>query len=435
MCIGVSNLFTLIAVKLIATIVMKFLRSLDESVKLIKAVGYIGRRGDSMDAALFARMFVDSDVVDVERLKEKYPEADGAEFMRILYSTIYRALPLRDELGQALMYSDYVRMPADMLRLLLTPQRSGQVYGARAIEEEICALLTLEDLEFNPEHARMMVRGMRVTSAMDKRMKALKKGMEFIGEPKNKITEKRINVIYQMVVQPFAAAEEQLLPKQYYRHKNIGQAEGDTQMQGVSYEKLPQCMADLVEFMNTADNLDDLTKAAMIHYYILYLQPYFTGNETMARLVSFLYLVQQGYPSTLFISFTKCIVQSRSLYEQTKQLMYKNKAESGVVDVTPFLRYYAEHVYRKAEMPLPVPKNTIEACKKAQDEGLVTVRQKALWDFILSAYGCDEFTETQLCSDFKHISNTTVSKFLVRFVSLGLIEKTRYSGRFKYRVK
>ena len=80
---------------------MKFLRSLDESVKLIKTVGYIRRRGDSMDAALFARMFVDSDVVDVERLKEKYPEADGAEFMRILYSTIYRALPLRDETGKA----------------------------------------------------------------------------------------------------------------------------------------------------------------------------------------------------------------------------------------------------------------------------------------------------------------------------------------------
>lgn len=388
-----------------------------------------------MDAALFAQMFVDSDVVDVEKLKEKYPETNRTEFMRILYGTIYQALPLYDEAGKALIYSDYIRMPADMLRLLLTPQRSGQVYGARAMEEEICALLTLENLEFNPEHARMMVRGMRVTSIMDKRMKALKKGMEFISEPKNKITEKRINVIYQIVVQPFATAEEQLLPKQYYRHKNIWQSEENAWLQGVSCEKLPQCMADLVEFMNVSDNLDDLTKAAMIHYYMIYLQPYFTGNETMARLVSFLYLVQRGYPSTLFISFTKCIVQSRFLYEQTKQLIYKNKVDSEFVDVTPFLCYYAEHVYREAEMPLPVPKNTIEACKKAQDDGLVTVRQKALWDFILSAYGCDEFTETQLYSDFKHISTTTVSKFLVRFVGLGLIEKTRYSGRFKYRVK
>lgn len=387
-----------------------------------------------MEAALFAKMLVDSDVIDMERLREKYPKKDWLEFMQILYNTVYRELPLRDELGQALMYSDYVRMPADMLRLLLTPQRSSQTYGARAVEEEICALLTLEDLEFNPEHARMMVRGMRVTNAMDKRMKALKKGIEFIGEPKNKITEKRINVIYQMVVQPFSAVGEQLLDKQYYRHKNIWQDQGK-RMQGVSYEKLPQCMADLVEFMNTADSLDDLSKAAIIHYYMLYLRPYFTGNETMARLVSALYLVQRGYPSVLFISFTKCIVQSRTIYEQTKQLMDRNWADSGILDVTPFLRYYEEHVYGKAEMPLPVPKNTIEACKRAQDDGLVTVRQKALWDFVLLAYGCDEFTETQLCSDFKHISNATVSKFLARFISLGLIEKTRYSGRFKYRVK
>ncbi len=387
-----------------------------------------------MEAALFAKMLVDSDVIDMERLREKYPKKDWLEFMQILYNTVYRELPLRDELGQALMYSDYVRMPADMLRLLLTPQRSSQTYGARAVEEEICALLTLEDLEFNPEHARMMVRGMRVTNAMDKRMKALKKGIEFIGEPKNKITEKRINVIYQIVVQPFSAAGEQLLDKQYYRHKNIWQDQGK-RMQGVSFEKLPQCMADLVEFMNTADSLDDLSKAAIIHYYMLYLRPYFTGNETMARLVSALYLVQRGYPSVLFISSTKCIVQSRTIYEQTKQLMNRNRADCGILDVTPFLRYYEKHVYGKAEMPLPVPKNTIEACKRAQDDGLVTVRQKALWDFVLLAYGCDEFTETQLCSDFKHISNATVSKFLARFVSLGLIEKTRYSGRFKYRVK
>lgn len=386
-----------------------------------------------MEAALFAKMFVDPDLNDLQKLRAKYADASWPEFLQILYGTIYSPLPLHDEFGRALRYSEYLRMPIEMIRLLMTPQRNGERYGARAVEEEIGALLTLEGVEFDRKQVRMMVCGMPATSALDKRMKALKETIELIGEPQEQITKKMIYKIYQMAVQPFAAEEDRLRPKRYYRHEDRMGA--DKKRQGVSYKKLPQYMDELVTFMNAADGMDDLAKAAAVHYDMLYLRPYFTGNETMAKLVASLYLVQRGYPSVLFLSFAKSIVRSRAAYEQTRASIRRNQERSGVLDITPFLAYYADHVYGEAKMPVMVPKDTLEAFQKAQNEGLITVRQKEVWEFILLAYGRGEFTNQKICSDFGHISYSAATKYLTAFVDLGLVERIRYGTQNRYRVK
>ena len=44
-----------------------------------------------------------------------------------------------------------------------------------------------------------------------------------------------------------------------------------------------------------------LLKAALIHFYMAYLHPYFDGNGRMARLMNLWYMVQQGYSSALFV--------------------------------------------------------------------------------------------------------------------------------------
>lgn len=385
-----------------------------------------------MEAALFARMLMESEAVGMAQLQTRYAEAIFREFQQLVYQTIYCAVPLRDEAGREMLYADSVRTPPDMQRLLLTPQRSAAYYGVKAMEEEIGALMTLENLEFEPDQVRMMVRGMPVNNPTEKRIKAIQKSLAFIGEPEHEINEKHIYLIYQTAVQPFVYPEDQLRPQEYYRCADFTAVD---ERVSISCERLPQCMADLVEFVNAEDGIDELMKAAMIHLYVLYLQPYFSGNELMARLLSLWYLVQRGYPSAMYISFTKYIVQNRAAYEKAKLEVRRNHEESGVLDVTPFLRYYVVNVYHEPALSVAVPKNALEACQKAQDEGFITRRQKALWDFVLSAYGGNEFTETQLRVEFGHVSRSTVAKFLMRFVELGLLEKIRYRGQFRYQVK
>lgn len=54
-----------------------------------------------------------------------------------------------------------------------------------------------------------------------------------------------------------------------------------------------------------------LLKAALIHFYITYLHPWFDGNGRMARLIYPWYLVQQRYSSALFVPLTEYVEKSR----------------------------------------------------------------------------------------------------------------------------
>ena len=75
-------------------------------------------------------------------------------------------------------------------------------------------------------------------------------------------------------------------------------------------------MDELFSFIHTADTMNDLHKAAAIHYYFAFLHPYFDGNGRMARMLHLWYLLQQGYSASLFLPFS-------SIIQKTKQDYYK----------------------------------------------------------------------------------------------------------------
>lgn len=76
---------------------------------------------------------------------------------------------------------------------------------------------------------------------------------------------------------------------------------------GLPWKKLPEYMADLIAYANAEGSDNDLLKAALLHFYIAYLHPYFDGNGRMARLLHLWYLVQQGYSSALFIPLSRYV--------------------------------------------------------------------------------------------------------------------------------
>ena len=66
----------------------------------------------------------------------------------------------------------------------------------------------------------------------------------------------------------------------------------------------------------------------------------------MARLLHLWYLVQRGYSSALFVPLSGFIERSRKGYYDAYTLIEQNARISGVLDVTPFLVYIIENVYR-----------------------------------------------------------------------------------------
>ena len=89
--------------------------------------------------------------------------------------------------------------------------------------------------------------------------------------------------------------------------------------------------------------------------------------------------------------------------------------------------------YHKLNGVLPTAQTT-EAFQTALSHGQVTEKEKALWEFVLSAYGDAEFSTKQLEKDFGNAAYATIRSFVLKFEKLGLLKSTQYGNRVKYAV-
>jgi Fic family protein len=295
--------------------------------------------------------------------------------------------------------------------------------------------MAIEDIEFSRDSVRKILKGLAPADESENRIYGLKKGLEYIADPQHKINEKNIHILYQLAIGNYLEKEEdKLLHGNQYRHDSVYIVGQEVEHTGLAYQKLPEYMSNLVDLINTQDDINDLLKASAIHFYFAYVHPYFDGNGRMARLLHQWYLVQQGYPATLFIPFSSFIEKSRKGYYNAYTLVENNYKISGVLDITPFLVYLTENVYNKIAGTMPKPK-TIEEFQNALSAGQVTAKEKALWNFVLSAYGLNEFSTKQLEKDYGDAAYATIRGFVLKLEKLGLLTGQSYGNKVKYKVK
>lgn len=387
-----------------------------------------------MDAALFAQMLSDKKVTNLKKLAYKYPQADIPEFIALLKNGFYKSVPLKDFHGSDLVYLEgTTQVHLSAAKILLTPQNSSQLYGTKAMEEEIISTFTIENIDFSRDSVRKIMAGYAPSDESENRIYGMKKGLEFISDPTHAMTEENIYQLYETAVGAFLTEEDKLLPGNYYRHDAVYIVGEKVEHTGISWEKLKDCMGDLIGFIQDKTPMNDLLKAALIHFYIAYLHPYFDGNGRMARLLHLWYLVQQGYSSALFIPLSEYVNKSRKGYYDAYTLVEDNAQISGVLDVTPFLVYFIENVYHKLDNALPAPATTA-AFDDALARGKITEKESALWHFVLSAYGSTEFSTKQLEKDFGNAAYATIRGFVLKFEELGVLRSIKYGNRNKYQI-
>lgn len=387
-----------------------------------------------MDAALFTKMLSDPMLVHLKKLKYKYPQADLSEFIALLQDGFYRSLPLHDFHGNPVVYlENAAQLRSSAAKILLTPQNSAQLYGTQAMEREILSTFTIEQIDTSRSSVRRILSGYAPTNEREQRIYGMKRGLEFIADPNNKISEETIYQLYQMVIGAFLPEEDQLLPGQRYRHDHVYIVGDKLEHTGLPWNKLAGYMEQLVAFIQQDSSINDLWKAALIHFYLAYLHPYFDGNGRMARLLHLWYLVQQGYSSALFVPLSEYIERSRKKYYDAFSLVEQNARISGVLDVTPFLLYFTEEVYHKlrSEQPDCV---TTDTFRQALQNGKITEKEHALWQFVLTAYADQPFSTKQLEKDFGNAAYATIRGFVLKFTELGLLRATKFSTRTKYQV-
>lgn len=388
-----------------------------------------------MDALLFTKMLSDPYVTDLRKLGYQYPQADMAEFISLLKDGFYKYVPLKDFNGGQLVYLEGVaQVRLSAARVLLTPQSSSQLYGIKAMEDEIVSTLAIEQIDTSRDSVRKILAGYAPADMAENRIYGMKKGLEFIADPKHRISRENLHRLYEMTIGEFLPEEDRLLPGNDYRHDSVYVVGAKVEHTGLPWQKLPDYMDGLIAFANENFDMNDLLKAALLHFYIAYLHPYFDGNGRMARLFHLWYLVQQGYSSALFVPLSRYVESSRKGYYNAYTLTERNAQISGVLDVTPFLVYFIEHVYHKLGDTFPAAA-TKDAYKAALAQGDITEKERALWQFVASAYGGNEFSTKQLERDFGNAAYATIRSFVLKFEKLGLLQSAKYGNRVKYRVK
>ncbi len=302
-----------------------------------------------MEITKFLEILHDKKFMDYRKMSNKYPDT-FQEYLDTL-SIFYKKLPLEDAQGNFMVFlEEPLKIQTSTLRTLF--QNQSGLYSAKSLETEIIATSAIENIDFSRDSVRSILSGQASKNEEEKRIEGLKKGLEFISDPGNKITEENIYKLYKMAIGKYLDEENQLKEGNLYRHDSVYVAGTKEEHTGISYKQVPSYMKSLVKYINQKDDIQDLMKACIIHFYIAYVHPWFDGNGRMARLVHLWFLVQRGYQSVLFVPFSSLIEKTRKQYYDAYQTIEDNYRYTHTIDLTPFLLYFINNVYNKIEQPL-----------------------------------------------------------------------------------
>ena len=383
-----------------------------------------------MNVSIFTLMLRDKHFCNLKKLKYKYSE-DFDEFLKIYKEMYLKSVNLWDFNGENIAFSGFSSAGLKSIKLLLKEQSSS--YGIKAAEEEIACSSAIESIDFNRESIRSILKGYAPKDETENRILGQKKGLEFISDPDNKITEENLYKLYMITVGEFIDEENKLKNGSFYRNDTVFIVNDKLEHSGLEAQKLSEYMKRFIEFINEDNIEDDLIKASVIHFYLAFVHPYFDGNGRMARLLHLWFLIQKGYKTTLFVPFSSFIQKNKNGYYNAFTLIEENYKISGVIDVTPFIKYFNDNVYNK----LPeneITENVFEGYKAHLSKGEVTQKETELWSFIVSHYGINEFSTKQLEKDFSDVAYATIRKFVLKFEKWGLLTSRKLGNRVKYKI-
>lgn len=389
-----------------------------------------------MDGAKFAKMLSDKHLFELDRMEYKYSVSSVQEFTELLRQNFAQSLPLADFSSDELFYlPNLAQISTNGMKQLLSAPASNQTFGLQAMTEEIHATFQIESIHSSRNSIRHILNGYAPRNEEESRIYGMKRGLDFIADRQNTITEENLHQLYQISTGDYLPDEDRLLPDHFYRHDVVYVVGGEESREGLPAQQLPDAMKRLVDFTNAKDGINELHKAAILHFAFAYYHPYFDGNGRTARLLHLWYLVQQGYPAALFTPFSRYIAESKAAYYKAYDRVEKNALISGYTDVTPFLSYFCNEIYNRLQVDAAPPQADLQVYQTALAEGKITEKERLLWEYVLSAYGTEEFTTKQLEKDFRNAAYATIRTFVMKFHEMGLLAARKAGNRVYYKVR
>lgn len=381
----------------------------------------------------FFVLLKDKAFYDFQKMQYKYGSEVFRDFFGALKSNMYTQLPLKDFTNENILLLESKIKLTSQLKKALLKQYADRTYSAPAMEHEIMATLSIEAIDTSRESVRKILAGFAPTDKNEEKAYGIKRGLDFIADTCNPITAANLHKLYLLAIDDFLPADDRLQPGEYYRHGPVYIVGTDIRHEGLPANNLTEYVNQLLDFIKTDDDLDQIIKSTIIHYYFAYLHPYFDGNGRMSRLLQMWYLIQCGFTEVLFIPFSKYINESRNQYYKTFDTISTNKHIAGLLDVTPFVIYFIDHVFSKMDTNFAAS-DLFATLNSLIENGQVTLKEKALFKFVVSTYASEEFSTKQLEKDFGNAAYATIRTFVLKFEAFGLLGSRRYGARVRYRL-
>ena len=188
-----------------------------------------------------------------------------------------------------------------------------------------------------------------------KRIINLYKGYKYILTNKE-INKENLKELYTILSDGLLNSHDKDMMGDYYRSSDVFILRGghlikpymgleekqNTPFMGVKYDKIDTLMDMLFEYINNIDDeTNNFIKSQIMHFYFVYIHPYFDVNGRTSRTVAMWYLINnKSYPYTIF---NRAIAFSEKAYEEN---IIKAKTSGNM---TLFLKYMLESVLKSLE--------------------------------------------------------------------------------------
>ncbi len=190
---------------------------------------------------------------------------------------------------------------------------------------------------------------------------------EFVKE--NEITEGNIFAMYRILSRKCLKQVEQLLEGNYYRHDEVNIVDSANAVvdRGVKWQLIPKLMAELFKYIHKEKTYQNhLIASHVIHFYLVYIHPYFDYNGRMARVLSFWYNIK--YAPSLSLLLVSEAINSKA-YKNNYYTALSNSRNMDN-DITYFLEYMSNIILEYTKVYI----NFYSLLKKLKSQGHIPSR-------------------------------------------------------------
>lgn len=262
----------------------------------------------------------------------------------------YIKLSLLNEENQPIVYLDssyYINKLNDSEELIF----SADIDELSNIEDEDL----INGFIFSEIESSLAIEGVRSTRAKIEKINTLKysdlktqneiivknmlEAYSYVRE--NNITKENIYKLYNIISNNCLEDDDKLKENYYYRHDivNIIGANERIVDKGVSYTKLETMMDNLIKYILEDKSIKELLLAPhIVHYYLIYLHPYFDYNGRMARVLSYWYTIKH-VPSFSLLFISEAINTKRNKNRYYNSITFSRKSNN---DITYFIEYISD---------------------------------------------------------------------------------------------